>query len=35
MALLQKIGNLRLFAGLAAKKGRATVLSPFSMLAQM
>jgi hypothetical protein len=33
MALPQKISDLRLFAGLAAKKGTATMSSHFSMVA--
>jgi len=35
MALPQEIGNLRLFASLATKKGTAAMSSPSSMVAQM
>jgi len=35
MALSQKIGDMRFFAGLAEKKGTAAMLSPSSMVAQM
>ncbi len=35
MALSQKIGDLRFFAGLVTKKETATMSSPSSMVAQM
>jgi hypothetical protein len=35
MALSQEIGNLRLFAGLVAKKVTTTMSSPSFMVAQM